>query len=235
MQQDVHKLNAGATLFRQGDHADVAYFVTSGRVEISVIKDGERQVLDVVSANSMIGEMGLIDPAPRMATATAIEPTEFRTITAQALAKMIESAPPLAVHILRSLIRTARLRVGLPAFLGDELSDRISKIDDGFLDRRVFRPGDVIFREGDTANGLFLIQSGEIDIRRAGKSDSLRVFIAGEVFGERALFDKSPRAADAIAITTSACAFISLERFNEIIKQTPPILVGLMRIYIKAY
>jgi len=233
--QDVMKIAAGSTLFRQGDHADVAYFVISGRVEVSITKHGERRVLDVISSNTIVGEMGLIDPAPRMATATAIDPTEYRVITAAALSKLVASAPTLTVHILRSLIRTARLRVGLPAFLQGEGEEKVEKIDDGFLDRRVYKPGEVIFREGDQANGLFLVQSGEIDIRHTGSSESLRVFIAGEVFGERALLDRTPRTADAISLTTSACAFISTDRFNEVLRQTPPILVGLMRIYIKAY
>ncbi len=232
---DVIKIKAGSTLFRQGDHADVAYFVISGRVEVSVVKQGERKVLDVVSANTIIGEMGLIDPAPRMATATAIEPTEYRIITANALTKLVSSAPTLAVHILRSLIRTARLRVGLPAFLQEEGGEKVEKIDDGFLDRRVYKPSEVIFRQGDEAKGLFLVQSGEVDIRHAGGAESLRVFIAGEVFGERALLDRSPRTADAIALTIASCAFISTDRFNEVLRQTPPILLGLMRIYIKSY
>jgi CRP-like cAMP-binding protein len=233
--QDVIKIKAGSTLFRQGDHADVAYFVISGRVEVSVTKNGERRVLDVISANTIVGEMGLIDPAPRMATATAIEPTEYRIVTASTLTKLVASAPTLAVHILRSLIRTARLRVGLPAFLQGEGEEKVEKIDDGFLDRRMYKPDEVIFREGDDANGLYLVQSGEIDIRRAGSTESLRVFIPGEVFGERALLDRTPRTADAIALTLSACAFISTDRFNEVLRQTPPILVGLMRIYIKSY
>ena len=233
--QDVIKIKAGSTLFRQGDHADVAYFVLSGRVEVSVVKHGQRQVLDVISSNTILGEMGLIDPAPRMATATAIEPTEYRIVTASTLTKLVSSAPTLAVHILRSLIRTARLRVGLPAFLQGEGEERVEKIDDGFLDRRLYKSDEVIFREGDEANGLYLVQSGEIDIRRANSAESLRVFIPGEVFGERALLDRSPRTADAISLTTSACAFISTERFNEVLRQTPPILVGLMRIYIKSY
>ena len=233
--QDVIQIKAGSTLFRQGDHADVAYFVISGRVEISITKNGERRVLDVISSNTIVGEMGLIDPAPRMATATAIEPTEYRVVTAAALSKLVTSAPTLAVHILRSLIRTARLRVGLPAFLQGEGEEKIEKIDDGFLDRRLYKPDEVIFREGDQAKGLFLVQSGEIDIRYAHSPGSLRVFIPGEVFGERALLDRSPRTADAISLTISSCAFISAERFNEVMRQTPPILVGLMRIYIKSY
>jgi CRP-like cAMP-binding protein len=233
--QDVVKIKPGSTLFHQGDHADVAYFVISGRVEISVNENGQRRVLDVVSANTIIGEMGLIDPAPRMATATAIEPTEYRIVTAANLTKMVSSAPKLAVYILRSLIRTSRLRVGLPALLHADGDEKIDKVDQGFLDRRLYKPDEFVFREGDDASGLFLVQSGEIDIRKAGSQKSLRTFAPGEVFGERALLDSSPRAADAIAITPATCAFIPADRFNEVLRHTPPILVGLMRIYVKAY
>jgi CRP-like cAMP-binding protein len=232
---EVLEIAAGKALFHEGDPADVAYFLVSGKVEVSVQHDGARKVLAVLEANSLVGEMGLIDPAPRMATAIALERTCYRVITASVMSKLCAAAPTLSVHILRSLIRTARLRAGLPAFLSDEAGDRVDRIDDVFLDRRSYRKGETIFEQGDPSKGLYLIQDGEIDIRRIGSNHSLRVYRPGEAFGERGPLDNSPRAASAIALTRATCVFISSERFNEALRSTPPILVGLMRIYIKAY
>lgn len=233
---EVQSFKPGTTLFKQGDQATVAYFITKGSVEISVMAEGRNHALNTVGANAIVGEMAVIDPAPRMATATAVEPTECRTITPAAFAKLLATSPPLSVHLLRSLIRTARLRVGIPVALKED--DKVATAGRNpheFTDRRIFAAGATIFKGGQTADGLYLVQSGEVEIRHGTAGPVLRTFLPGEVFGERGLFEKAERFADAYAKGATTCEFVSVDRFNAAMKDTPQILVGLMRIYVKAY
>src|SRR5688500_6215908 len=60
--------------------------------------------------------------------------------------------------------------------------------------------GTRIFRQGDTGDKLYLIIEGRVRISREVPGmgeEALAVLGAGEVFGEMALLDESPRSADA--------------------------------------
>jgi CRP/FNR family transcriptional regulator, cyclic AMP receptor protein len=63
-----------------------------------------------------------------------------------------------------------------------------------------YRLGDVVFREGDIGDKLYLILDGKIRISRevAGMGEeALAVLGAGQAFGEMSLIDDFPRSADA--------------------------------------
>ena len=66
--------------------------------------------------------------------------------------------------------------------------------------------GDTLFREGDNGDCMYIIDKGQIDIVKRNKT--LSMFTDGDVFGEMALFEDSPRSAD--AITSSECALYKI-------------------------
>jgi CRP/FNR family cyclic AMP-dependent transcriptional regulator len=56
---------------------------------------------------------------------------------------------------------------------------------------------EVIVKQGDLADGMYVIQSGKVEVffEKPGGTIRLAVLEAGDVFGEMALFSKSPRSA----------------------------------------
>jgi len=64
---------------------------------------------------------------------------------------------------------------------------------------RAYNAGDVIFRQGDKAEELFVIQSGTVEIRLGNRL--LDTLPERSIFGEMALIDGAPRSATAIAAT----------------------------------
>jgi CRP-like cAMP-binding protein len=58
-----------------------------------------------------------------------------------------------------------------------------------------FKPGEVIFSEGDKGDKMYVIRSGEVEVERDGKI--VETLSGGGIFGEMALIDGSPRAATA--------------------------------------
>lgn len=66
---------------------------------------------------------------------------------------------------------------------------------------RQYLAGEVVFDEGDEGEAIYAIVSGEMEILRADGERQLRLALlgAGEVFGELALLDQAPRAAQARA------------------------------------
>ncbi len=72
---------AGDIIFRQAYPSDVAYVIESGKVEIfkEVEGGGEEHVI-FLGPGEMFGEYGVLDDAPRSASARAVEDTHLRTI-----------------------------------------------------------------------------------------------------------------------------------------------------------
>lgn len=73
-------LGPGQLLFAEGDEGDRAYVVHDGELEIVKITGGREVLLAVRGAGDVIGEMALLDAAPRMASVRARDATELLAI-----------------------------------------------------------------------------------------------------------------------------------------------------------
>lgn len=93
---------------------------------------------------------------------------------------------------------------------------------------RDFKAGDVIFRQGDPAQKLFIIQSGEVEIRLGNRV--LETLPQYSIFGEMALIDNAPRSATAIAASDAKLVPVSEKRFLFLISNTPYFALNVMRI-----
>ncbi len=91
-----------------------------------------------------------------------------------------------------------------------------------------FQPGQVVFKEGDTADVMYALQSGTVEIIYMGKL--LDTLEAGSIFGEMALIEPTPRIATAIAKTETRLVAIDKKRFLFLIQQTPFFALQLMAI-----
>jgi hypothetical protein len=70
----------GDIIFRQGDKSEEAYWIVSGKVEISIDTPAGPSVLTTLDEGEIFGEMGMIDDQPRSATARVVTPTEVDVI-----------------------------------------------------------------------------------------------------------------------------------------------------------
>jgi CRP-like cAMP-binding protein len=80
--------------------------------------------------------------------------------------------------------------------------------------------GEVIFREGDAGDGLFVVLKGSVRIskRSATGEEALAVLNPPAFFGEMALIDLAARAADAIANEPGELFFIPLQDLRSLIE-----------------
>ncbi len=81
------------------------------------------------------------------------------------------------------------------------LSPRELGTVDGLLHERSYLKDEVIFDEGEEGQALYIVMSGKVTICRQGRPAAGRIADvgAGRLFGELALLDDAPRAAQARA------------------------------------
>ena len=97
-------LTAHRRLFAQGDDGDGWYIILSGTVAILRDESGqEAHVLDHLEAPETFGEMALIDGAPRMAAAEAVEPSVLARLPRSTFDTLLSSGDPLAIRLLRAM------------------------------------------------------------------------------------------------------------------------------------
>ena len=111
-----------------------------------------------------------------------------------------------------------------------ERSDPMAGLDD--MPRRTFRAGETIFRQGDAGNAMFVIDSGDVQIRLFGDAAQaipLRNLHAGEFFGELSMFDHQPRSASAVALTEVVLFELQRDQFSAFLARKPRVALAIFR------
>ena len=83
--------------------------------------------------------------------------------------------------------------------------------------------GETIFREGDPALGMYVVQGGRVRIitNTRGREALLSGVGPGECFGEMAVVDGAPRSATAVAASLCAVRFVPTEPFLDLMERVP--------------
>ncbi len=102
------KLAAGEILFREGDHADRAFIVVSGRLEILKTTDRREILIAVRGEDEVIGEMALLHEEPRAATVRARTDVELVAIPKAALDDLLDTSAKAARAVFQPLLRRVR-------------------------------------------------------------------------------------------------------------------------------
>jgi CRP-like cAMP-binding protein len=98
----------GEAIIKQGTEGHIAYIVESGEVEIVVTGPHGPHRVGTVDPGGIFGEMALIEPGQRSASALAIGPTTCILIYEPEFRAKIENIDPLVKALLRILVRNVR-------------------------------------------------------------------------------------------------------------------------------
>lgn len=98
-------LQPGDVLFEQGDPADAAYVVVAGRLQVIATDDEGNVVLDrELGRGELVGELGIIEDAPRSASVHAIRDTTLASIRRETFEQFTSRHPNLMLRIFRSIL-----------------------------------------------------------------------------------------------------------------------------------
>ncbi|MCO6450425.1 MAG: CoA-binding protein [Caldilineales bacterium] len=104
---------AGEDLFEEGAPGDKAYVVQEGHVEILKASGGRQVLLAVRGPGDVIGEMSLIEEAPRNATVRARTDVKFLAISQEQLDQLLENSPSAAKALLHTVLSRMRATMGM--------------------------------------------------------------------------------------------------------------------------
>jgi CRP/FNR family transcriptional regulator, cyclic AMP receptor protein len=90
--------------------------------------------------------------------------------------------------------------------------------------------GEVLFKEGDRCDCMFVLLEGAVDVRVGG--ETVEQSTRGALLGEMALIDHSPRGATVVATEPSRLVRVDERRFNFIIQQNPFFAKHVMKVLV---
>jgi CRP-like cAMP-binding protein len=96
---------------------------------------------------------------------------------------------------------------------------------------RQFKKGQIIFSEGDEADGFYVVVQGLVKIFKLsveGKEQILHIFESGEPFGEVPVFTGQHFPAHAEAIAKSRLFFFPRDAFTDLIEQNPSLALNML-------
>lgn len=126
---------------------------------------------------------------------------------------------PKAIDVLR--------KTPLFATLPD---DDLRRVADLALARR-FGKREAVFREGDRADGFFVVASGKVKVfklSREGKEQVLHVLEAGQTFAEAVIFEGGGYPAHAEALTDAELLFLPKRPFVALLERHPAVAIRML-------
>jgi len=201
-------------VIRQGDAGDWFYVVDSGEFSVTLNQGGKQvEILKYTTSgntNPCFGELALMYSKPRAATVTAksdgvlwaMDRRSFRAI-------LMKSSAASMIRTLRSVDVLKSLTVGQLQRLQDMLSEV------------TYSDGDYVITQGEHSETFYVIVEGRVRCtKKEHPSDpevELMQLAEGQYFGERALLQAAPRAANVVAVGKLKCLYISKDAFEEVL------------------
>ena len=114
------------------------------------------------------------------------------------------------------------LLTGVP---GEDLEPLLSIVQE-----QRFLPGEVLFREGDPATGLYLIMVGSVRVSATNETGEtlLAVVHANDVLGEMAILDGRDRSGTATAVEICVAHFLPTEPFLDLLERSTKVCMRLL-------
>lgn len=130
----IHELAQGEVLMRRGEVGNSLFMINEGWFKI-VTEDarGDELIINKTAPGETIGEMALLDEAPRSASAIALTPARVLELKKDAFYEILDQRPDVALTIIRGL--SSRLRFSTTYIQkAIDWSQKIAAGDYGFIE-----------------------------------------------------------------------------------------------------
>lgn len=190
---EVRHFKADAVIITQGDEGDACYVVQSGRCFATVAGQGE---VEWYGVGGFFGERSLLHREPRAATIIASTDVSVLRLDKADFGDWMRER-----ENKESLIREQKFF--------ESMTDVQIAILAGIMHEKSFSVGERIIKQGELGHHFFVIRQGECvaTIRHCKSSgddsefdQEVKRYVAGDIFGEKALLEQTVRAATVSAV-----------------------------------
>lgn len=220
------KCAANAPLFKAGEQSDALYLIEQGFVRLTT---NSGQNLATLGPGSVLGEASLFRATVQDVSAVAVADLELWKLPDRKLREIILHNPFVGLklsqnfgsliaqmedYLVHRLFRTTELN-GLPHHTLQALAS--------YLTPRTLRAQDPLFRAGDVSAGLFILESGAVELRpeyNVADQDVQRMQ-PGAIIGALSLLTNKPYTMSAVAQEDSLFWWLSTESFQTVNSRHP--------------
>ena len=197
---------AGDIIFRKNDYTNSFITIVQGEVDVET-DDGKSIRLN---QGQFFGEMSLLSGRRRSATVRAASPCVLVEAPRREIVKLMNTYEQVR-RVIDQFFIIRTLRAGLtPDAPFAELQTVASTAE-----LNLYKADDVLFNEGDEADGLHLIRSGSVSVsKQIGGRDIVTSYVAaGNYVGEMGLIGQTSRSATVKATVATESIFLKRDVF----------------------
>lgn len=98
------------TIVEEGLPGDFMYIIREGRVKVTKLsEDGREKILELLDAGAFVGEMALLERAPRSASVKTLSTSRVLALARADFLGLLRKSPDLAMAVVQELSRRLRL------------------------------------------------------------------------------------------------------------------------------
>lgn len=225
---DILRVPAGEVIFHRNDFSNTLLSILEGSVDIELPASDRDADSDDRGPHAMrrvalrrgdfFGELGLISGRRRSGTALAV--TDCVLIESRRLLvnKLIRSVDEVRAEVDRALIQRT-VRNLAPSLSSDDWLEATATAE-----VRTYKPGEVLFQQGDEPDGLHVIRRGSVTVSVdvGGRDTVIQYVQAGNYLGEMALIGaRHERTATARASGLTETVLLKAESVERIMQHSP--------------
>ena len=172
---------AGSTVVEQGEGGDGMYFISRGKLSVSI----DDVVVKIIKDGDFFGEVALFYDTPRTATVTAESHSHLFALSKEDFVN-VATQFPLENNVIKKMAENrfydfvlSILVKKVPLFASASvafLNDLLRK-----LESKMYNSGEVVINQDDTGEEMYFVSRGELDICVNGKN-GLNLFHSSFVF-----------------------------------------------------
>lgn len=212
---------AGSAVFNKLDYTNTFFSIIEGNVDIQIEDGHGTKKIITLNKGAFFGEMGLLSGRRRAATVLAGDHCVLMETPRNSMLRLIS-----AVDNVRQQIDNWFVRNAISTYIGPMLSpSAIDALIASGIEKRRFLTNQILFQEGDEADGFYLVRSGSLIVSKKGgrgNQDKILSYIsAGNYVGEMALINNVKRSATVKAAVPSEVLVLKAEAFKEQLALNP--------------
>jgi predicted acylesterase/phospholipase RssA/CRP-like cAMP-binding protein len=223
----------GQVVIREGEPGDALYLVIRGQLRvISRRQDGTEVFLNTIEAGEGVGEIALLTGERRTATVYSDAEAELLRVSREQFELLGQRYPVAARQVAQAIAqRLQQTQLNLALHVGklfDQLDEPVLRALRAELDLVVLRGGEVLVREGEPSDALYVVINGRLRVvleQADGAGSTLYELHRGQTVGEIGILTGGARTATVYAVRDSLLARLSRDGFDRLLAAYPHAMV----------